>query len=100
MSYRLPDGGGWSPDGGSFWVQGELVYWADGDITKQDMHNIFRTLDYGRPEGDGTENYSKWTPEHRAKVRAETARLREEYIKKEAERMATRCPCCGQLPEE
>lgn len=31
--FVLPDGEGWSPDGGRGMVKNNIIYWEDGDVT-------------------------------------------------------------------
>jgi hypothetical protein len=60
----LPDGPGWSPDGGKFWVKGGFVYWFDGEVT---INNGFLRCMPGGYEHDN--NYSAWTPEYREMIK-------------------------------
>ena len=52
----LPNGSGWSPDGGPFWKKGDFVYWSDGDITDLRDGGVFRTMPGGY---EHAEDYSK-----------------------------------------
>ena len=74
---RLPEGPGWSPDGGKFWVKGDLLYWHDGTIWDMRDGCIIRSMHY-----DHDEDYSAWSDDKRAAVLAEN---RAEYAKIKAE---------------
>lgn len=67
MGKWLPDGPGYSPDGGNFWCKGELVYWEDGEVTKL-SDGVFRALSYTTGV-----DYSQWDDIKRAAARAEYA---------------------------
>ena len=66
----LPDGPGWSPDGGEYWVKNDVMYWHDGDVTRLERGIAVRTMpiDHGH-------DYSAWNDEKRAEV-AEEWRLK------------------------
>ena len=88
--YDLPNGGGWSPDGGSFWVRDHKAYWATGEITDLSQTGMaFRVGSSGDSKG---EDYSKWTDEQRAKAEANTnreqAELRDTLRKMNVDRLA------------
>lgn len=63
---NLPDGPGWSPDGGKFWVKGDVLYWEDGDVWDMTDGGVIRLA--GGPFHH--EDYSEWSDEKRAEVRA------------------------------
>jgi hypothetical protein len=59
---KLPDGPGYSPDGGRYWVKGNLLFWSDGGIWDMNEGGLIRTL----PElGMHAENFSLWSDEKR-----------------------------------
>ena len=70
---RLPDGPGWSPDGGDFWVNGDLLYWNDGSVWDMNDGGVIRTMP-GDPipesEWGKYENYSGWSDEKRSALLA------------------------------
>ena len=50
----LPDGPGWSPDGGKYWVNDNVVYWHDSDVSDLNEGGFIRVM----PSGfDHNENY-------------------------------------------
>ena len=61
----LKQGPGWSPDGGKFWIDNDKIYWHDGDI--DDISLPIRVM----PGYSHDEDYSQWSDEHRAMVKAE-----------------------------
>lgn len=67
------NGPGWSPDGGAFWRKDGKIYWEDGEIT--DGNEMIREMIGVKSDG---EDYSVWTNEHRARVKAEKAAERAE----------------------
>jgi len=67
---RLPEGPGWSPDGGKFWVKGDLLYWHDGTIWDMRDGCIIRSMHYDHDE------YAKIKAEDDC-YNAERTRLRE-----------------------
>ena len=78
---NIPDGSWFSPDGGDFTTKGGTLYWNDGDVTTLKPGCVVRTI----PAMHFVENPSTWTPEHRAEVRAETAKRRAQYQAEQAE---------------
>jgi len=88
---NLPAGPGWSPDGGKFWVKDNLVYWSDGDITDMNNGGVFRTM-----PGNYTheENYSEWSDEKRAEVKAKFKAERDEAAAEEAKEDAEQEALC------
>ena len=64
----LTDGFGWSPDGGSFEIKNNMIYWENGDITENAGTTLFRSM----PAKAG-ELYSEWSDEKRAAVKAKYA---------------------------
>lgn len=56
----LPNGPGFSPDGGRFWVKDNLLYWQDGEVWDMTEGWIIRAVTWEK--GD---NYSD--PKYRAK---------------------------------
>ena len=84
---RIPDGPGWSPDGGKFWVNGGVLYWEDGDAWDMTSGGVIRT-------GLGPythEDYSAWTDERRAEVHAEWVAHRQKWKQqRDAEEAARR----------
>jgi hypothetical protein len=78
----LPEGPGWSPDGGRFWVKDGKSYWEDGDITDLSIEgHLFRTM----PGNASGEDYSAWSEEKRSAEKAKNALLRDRYAKEVAE---------------
>jgi len=71
-----PQGPGFSPDGGCFWSRGGKLYWEDGEITEDTI--IFR----GMPMTSG-EDYSAWSDEKRAEVKASVAQRRADEAKEQ-----------------
>ena len=73
------NGPGWSPDGGYFWRKDGKLYWSDGDIT--DDGGMMRQMPCDDPKSfySGVENFSEWSDEKRATVRAEAQKKRDEY---------------------
>ena len=69
LGMNLPDGPGWSPDGGKYWVKDGVTYWHDGQTTPNNAGIFFRVMPGGY---EHDENYAAWTPEHRAAVFAES----------------------------
>lgn len=55
---KLPDGRGWSPDGGAFQVKGHMLYWEDGDSWDMRDGRLIRVLDCGEPMRPGEVDYS------------------------------------------
>jgi hypothetical protein len=94
MNDMKTQGPGWSPDGGAFWRKDGKEYWEDGDITE---NAIFRVSLYVAPESDWHkyENYSEWSDEKRAAVKAEYAAKREAEEKEELERIERREHLCA-----
>lgn len=83
---EVPNGPGWSPDGGNYWAKDNVLYWHDGDITKLGPGIAVRL---GFPgSNDNGEDYSAWTDEHRAEVKAKFAADRAEYKRKQEEEEA------------
>lgn len=68
----MTDGPYFSPDGGHFWVKDGTAYWEDGSVMKDIAMCIFRYMPY-----EGGEDYSQWTDNHRAGMRAEYERKRD-----------------------
>jgi hypothetical protein len=67
---HLPQGPGWTPDGGVFWVRDNFIYWPDGDIWDMNKGQIpCRTWDPGNL--DKTEDFSQWSDEKREAIRAQ-----------------------------
>lgn len=88
---KLPDGPGWSPDGGDFWVKGDLLYWSDGSIWDMRDGGMIRTMPDGpTPESEWHkyENFSAWSDEKRAEAVAENMAKREDAKKQQDEEMA------------
>ncbi len=73
INRNLPEGPGYSPDGGACWIRAGKIYWADGDVT-----NVGNGFIRYMPMEEG-EDYSAWTDEHRAKVKSESDAKREAY---------------------
>ena len=46
MTKYIPDGPGWSPDGGEYWVRDGKVYWEDGTV-RELSKSLFRTMPGG-----------------------------------------------------
>lgn len=95
---NLPDGPGWSPDGGQFWVKGDSLYWHDGDVTDLSAGCALRTMPGGYQHDD---NYSLWTDEERALIKAESdkryaVKLQEEQVR-EANRDSLRSSAKSKL---
>lgn len=82
---HLPDGPGWSPDGGYFWVKGDTLYWEDGATWDMNDGCVIR-VGFGPYE---CENFSAWTDEQRAAALAAAAERREQ-IRKEIDNMPLR----------
>ena len=82
MNFTNPNGPSWSPDGGRFWRKDGKLYWSDGEIT--DDGGIMREMptmpgvDYSHYE-----NYSEWSDEKRAEVKAKLAAERAELARLE-----------------
>lgn len=80
MNEYIPQGSGFSPDGGYCFRKGNLLYWKDGDITDLSAGDFM--IRYVQ-ESIG-EDFSAWTDEERSKVRAATLAKRDAWRKKEA----------------
>ena len=95
---RLPDGPGWSPDGGKFWVKGDLLYWSDGSVWDMRDGGIIRTMPNGYQHD---EDYSSWSEERRSATlsaaRVEYARYAEEEKQREERRNALRASALTKL---
>ena len=50
----LPDGPGWSPDGGKYWVNDNRVYWHNGVMLDLREGGVFRIMPGGY---EHSENY-------------------------------------------
>jgi hypothetical protein len=79
MNYPgMPDGPGWSPDGGYYYVRDGMIYWSDGEVGDtrkgQGPCRLGVNSDYSH-----VEDFSQWSDEKRAAVLAETMRKRAEY---------------------
>jgi hypothetical protein len=74
----------WSPDGGRFVFCEGKTYWSDGDVTDG---LPLRMMPFG---GEHNEDYSAWSDEYRAKVRAEHQAIYAERRRIEAERIKRR----------
>lgn len=70
------DGPGWSPDIGKFWFKDGLTYCEDGDVLPPDA--IYRISS----QIHEVEDYSAWSDEKRAAVRAEWAMKHAAWISK------------------
>jgi len=81
---RLPDGPGFSPDGGAYWKKGDRIYFYDGDVYFAAEKGPFMRW---MPTETG-EDFSAWSDEERAiaktgwKVRREEEQRRQEESKK------------------
>lgn len=76
-----PQGPGWSPDGGRYWIKGHFIYWHTGHVGDLRDGAVFRVMPGGYQHD---EDYSAWTDEHRAQVRKEWEERRD-AAKAEAE---------------
>lgn len=90
---HLPNGPGFSPDGGRFWVKGNLLYWKDGEVWDMTEGWVIRAMMYD--EGD---DYSD--PKYRAKhglpaLKAQPARK----SLSPAKRPFPSRPCCKEWGE-
>ena len=74
---HLPDGPGWSPDGGYFWVKGDTLDWEDGATWDMNDGCVIR-VGFGPYE---CENFSAWTDERRAAALAAAAERREQIMR-------------------
>jgi hypothetical protein len=82
----IEQGPGYSPDGGNLWRQGNLIYWQDGDVVNLEERDSY-IIRYMRLTNG--EDYSKWTDEQCAKVKAERAEQIAKY-KTHAEELTAR----------
>lgn len=73
----MDQGPGWSPDGGYFWVRGDFIYWADGEVGQISKGNFPCRQGFG--DYSNVEDFSAWSDKKRASVLAETIRKRDEY---------------------
>ena len=85
---QLPQGPGWSPAGGEFWVRGNFIYWSDGDVGDLRLGQGPCSVGFGNYEG--VEDFSAWTDEHRAEVKKSFAKRRDEWARQAAEAEAAR----------
>ena len=88
MNNESNEGPGWSPDGGRFWRKDGKLYWEDGDITEDG--GIMREMPDLRPKSEWKEgeNYSLWSDEKRAEVKAAKKAERDLYEKERADEFA------------
>lgn len=84
--HEWPQGPGYSPDGGKYWIKGHFIYWHDGQVGDLRDGLMIRVMPGGYHHD---ENYSAWSDEHRAKVKQEWAEKRAAW-KKEAEEAEAR----------
>lgn len=59
----LPDGPGWSPDGGRCWINDNVVYWHDGEISDLNEGGVIRFMNYVH-----NENYYKLSKLRNAEI--------------------------------
>lgn len=75
---NLPDGPGYSPDGGKFCVKDGVLYWHDGTFRKLDGSWMVRTM----PMNHG-QDYSAFSDEERAALVKKWTDQRIEYENKQ-----------------
>lgn len=73
------NGPGWSPDGGSFWRKDGKIYWEDGAICDDGWIREMPDDPIPESEWHKYEDYSAWSDEKRAEVKAQNKIEREQY---------------------